>query len=238
MAFREIETAYSEGCPNDLDLRRRLREIRFNDKTYILDVGCGIGKVSYVISQEYPYSTVVGFDISEKNVHKAKNITANSLFLRSNEINMPFRDNCFDIAVSRMSFHHYPDPLMHLSVMHDVLKKDGIYLIIDILPNEGIEDQVLNKIFHDAEAQGVGDGHEKFYTKLEYEKMAIDLDLEIDFQSISKYKVTWQHGYAFHDAIHDAMIKSPMKFRKILEFYSSKTYYSYVMKMVGIILKR
>lgn len=56
----------------------------------------------------------------------------NMSFIRGNILALPFRSGSFDIAVSRLSFHHFPDTRRPMSEMVRVVKAGGRVMLIDM----------------------------------------------------------------------------------------------------------
>jgi ubiquinone/menaquinone biosynthesis C-methylase UbiE len=137
----------------------------------LLDVGCGDGKIARLVKHLYPQSRVVGIDISDAALEKARACPEAVEYLHSNEFSMPFADGTFDYATCRMSIHHYPDVSRHLAEMRRVLKPQGQYLILDCLPPDDDAREVINTVFLCAERQGHGDGHVQFYTAKDYDRL-------------------------------------------------------------------
>lgn len=106
----------------------------------ILDFGCGSGLSISMLSEQIPFATFNGVDISEKAVQTAKKRGFNVLLL--NDSNLPFKDENFDVVVAIFVLHfsisdHYFKEIFR------VLKKTGIFIFNTYNQNKNI---LLSKI--------------------------------------------------------------------------------------------
>jgi ubiquinone/menaquinone biosynthesis C-methylase UbiE len=90
-----------------------------NKKGVILDNGCGVGQ----LSKFFPAEDIVGYDISQGMLDKAKNKL--QYLIQGDSQLLPFRDEVFDIVVCRSLLHHLPNPHTALLEMNRVLKPHG-----------------------------------------------------------------------------------------------------------------
>lgn len=103
-------------------------------KIKILDFGCGIGKLSKLLAQAYPESTVYGYDVSSKSIvsaQKKQKHLQNLVFgSRLSE------KETYDLIVVSNVFHHIKrkDRRETLFRLRDLLKLDGILAIIEHNP--------------------------------------------------------------------------------------------------------
>lgn len=104
------------------------------DKNYknLLDIGCGTG---YLIDRlsSINNSKHTGIDISNNMIEicRSKDIK-NSSFLEMKSTDLKFSDNSFDYITCIHSFHHYDNQLKALEESYRVLKRNGIYLIVEL----------------------------------------------------------------------------------------------------------
>jgi len=102
----------------------------FKDRMRILDVGCGTGFMSMILSELG--HDVVGLDISKGMVRvaiektKRKNVKID--FKLGDAENLPFRDNTFDAVVSRHLIWTLPNPKKAISEFARV-SKDRVVVI-------------------------------------------------------------------------------------------------------------
>ncbi len=100
----------------------------------MLDVGCGIGRLTGPLSERAAY--VVGVDISHNMLQKARqSVTrANVSFVRASASSLPFTEQHFDVIIAIFVLQHIlNDTVFELTLneMLRVLGPGGYILIID-----------------------------------------------------------------------------------------------------------
>ena len=90
-----------------------------------LDVGCGKGRYS-IIAKKYG-GIVVGIDMSNAVFQAKKNFNddLNSIFIRTDINELPFKSETFDYIFSIGVLHHTPDPEKSFKALINYLKKDA-----------------------------------------------------------------------------------------------------------------
>ncbi|MCH8004058.1 MAG: class I SAM-dependent methyltransferase [Nanoarchaeota archaeon] len=91
------------------------------EKSKILDVGCGSGYLGSVLHKKS--KKYVGIDFADER--KVKDF----VFIRTDAINIPFRNNSFDIVICNHVIEHVRDQKKLLHEINRLLKKDGICYI-------------------------------------------------------------------------------------------------------------
>ena len=183
----------------------------------LLDIGCGLGYVARAVKTLSPRGKARELDSSNTVSYEV-----------ADELNLPFENESFDVAVCRYSIHHYPDVVAHLREARRILRPGGTYLVIDPTPEPGNYDDWLNELFITVERST--SGHVKFYTVTEYENFAkaagfrigkiepFDLKLELDT-----------------DRPHYAVIRGmSAAFHRMVAFETQANRFSIVMKAAGI----
>lgn len=119
--------------------RRVAREVASASPTgRVLDVGCGPGQVACLLAEAAPEAKVAGLDVLPEMVELARRrIAARSLGDRVELVvgdvgALPFPDENFDVVVSTLSLHHWPDARGGLAEVHRVLRPGGQAIIYDI----------------------------------------------------------------------------------------------------------
>ncbi|OGV41772.1 MAG: hypothetical protein A2X48_14260 [Lentisphaerae bacterium GWF2_49_21] len=103
--------------------------------SYVLDLGCSSGWLSFEMSECSPSTVFYGIDISTYRVNlfqeqiTARNCQQKMHAASANGENLPFRDDFFDIVVMDEVIEHLQEPGSTLREIKRVLKPDG-YLII------------------------------------------------------------------------------------------------------------
>ncbi len=93
--------------------QRVIGELHLRGNEYVLDAGCGTGKLTQLLLQNLPRGRVVGLDLSRNMVmHARRDLEAEFgdrvQFVAADLIALPFRD-VFDGIFSTASFHWVPD---------------------------------------------------------------------------------------------------------------------------------
>ena len=94
----------------------------------ILDVGCGAGWLEQLLSERVPDGRVVGIDISDEMVRRARrNYVAleNTMFVVGGADEIPWDANFFTRAISVESAYYWPDPARGLREILRVLREGG-----------------------------------------------------------------------------------------------------------------
>lgn len=102
----------------------------------ILDVGCGDGVMIYDLQKMHILEgkcSVVGVDISQKNINVAKKRIKGSQFYVADASNLPFTDNSFDFVYSWMVIEHLLYPVDMVKEIARVMKKDAKCYISTII---------------------------------------------------------------------------------------------------------
>ena len=201
-SFR-VGTYYNKQTRDNMHLELILRCIQVEPGMKILDLGTGSGYLAFPFAEKYKQVEVVGLDIVEKtleeNQRKAELEGINNLcFVSYDGMDFPFDDNSFDIVITRYALHHFPAITDTFREISRVLKKNGIFFLSDPTPND---DDIER--FVDEYMQMKKDGHIKFYTKDEWEKMGNSVDLMYidDFETSIRFPRKKDTALEFDDII-------------------------------------
>jgi SAM-dependent methyltransferase len=94
----------------------------------VLDVGCGAGWLSRILAQAVPEGRVVGMDISDEMVRRARRASSEShnlVFVIGGVDEIPWEAHFFDKAISVESSYYWPRPAEGLRQIFRVLREGG-----------------------------------------------------------------------------------------------------------------
>lgn len=116
----------------------------------VLDVGCGKGKALLLLAQAFPNSLFVGYDISDEGV-EAANMEAAEMGLGN--VRFEKQDAATFNAVEEYDYittfdavHDQAKPEALLNNIHRALKRDGVYLMVDIDAHSEVGDNLEHPI--------------------------------------------------------------------------------------------
>lgn len=97
---------------------------------FLIDIGCSTGYMTKIYGDNL--GTVIGTDIDVNAVNYAKthNTKDNITYQMADSMNLPFSNNCFDIATCSHIYEHVPDPERMISEIYRVLKPNGFCLFL------------------------------------------------------------------------------------------------------------
>jgi SAM-dependent methyltransferase len=94
----------------------------------ILDVGCGAGWLSRILAHRVPQGRVVGMDISDEMIHRAREASVaneNLVFVVGGVNEIPWEANFFMRVISVESSYYWPDPAKGVREIYRVLAEGG-----------------------------------------------------------------------------------------------------------------
>jgi len=146
--FDTVAPRWSELRSQGIDHTTHLQELakRIPAKADLLELGCGSGAL---LSQITPRpGTTIGVDFSQAMLAEAKKVLPKDVELRLGYLeHLPLADESVDIAVAYMVFHHLANPLEALRDTFRVLRRGGVFVIVDLLKHakEEMRDQFADQ---------------------------------------------------------------------------------------------
>ena len=105
---------------------------RINEKSILLDLGCGTGRFSVPMAIHYG-STVIGIDPSDDMLSRAKSDSVRPgrriRFAKGTAEDIPLDDESVDVVFMSMAIHHIQDMQSAVSEIARVLKGGGMLVI-------------------------------------------------------------------------------------------------------------
>ena len=95
----------------------------------VLEVGCGEGYGSYLLSQYV--KKIVGLDIDAETINHASNkyLSQSCTFEIYDGVNIPYKENTFDAVISFQVVEHIHDDMNYISEIHRILKQRSTFII-------------------------------------------------------------------------------------------------------------
>lgn len=130
------------------EFKELTRELNFSKDEIILDIGCGDGLQTILIGKRC--KKIIGIDISEKSIEKAKYLSLHTKERINSEFhcvkieNAEFENEYFDKVFSICVIEHIPNYVDILKEAYRILKKDG-QMIFSVDSLDTIEDELLEK---------------------------------------------------------------------------------------------
>lgn len=112
-------------------VRRMLQELELKDGDKILDLGCGNGYYSYLLTQLPLKLKIIGLDSHVNAIEDAKTKVSGKKvkFIVGAAEKIPFPKNYFDKIIMSEVIEHVRDDIKVLKETKRVLKKDGILVL-------------------------------------------------------------------------------------------------------------
>jgi len=152
-------------------------------KSVVLEVGCGMGTLSYRLSECFDY--VIGLDLSEFGCSKAKTLyrERNIKFIVANAQNMPFKSSVFDSVVISNVLEHLTDSETEIVQREScrVMKAGGQLTVVQpVYVNRSVADKILLLLFASKRDRQI------FYYMRKSLKAARKNNPQVDFHHLAK----------------------------------------------------
>ncbi len=118
-----------------------LAQMEFAPDDKILDIGCGAGWLSDILADKVPQGQVVGMDVADEMVRRARQRyaeRANLMFIVAGVEDIPWDENFFNKIVSVESAYYWPDPAQGSHEMFRVLQPGGEARLLINLYSENV----------------------------------------------------------------------------------------------------
>jgi len=99
--------------------------------TGILDIGCGTGRLLRRIHARWPQASLVGIDLAEGMVSRARQLTPNATIYLASADHIPLQDASVDLVTTTMSFHHWSKQDQGVRESSRVLRPRGFFVLAD-----------------------------------------------------------------------------------------------------------
>lgn len=145
---QQAETLSTSPIFTDRHLVERIKSAaEISKKSRILDIGCGPGIVAAALATEA--KEVIAFDLTPAMIHRTRlrcieaKLT-NVQFVVGHAEKIPLNNTIFDVVMTRLTFHHFSNPVAVSSEIVRVLRPNGKIVIVDIVSSEDPEEAKLH----------------------------------------------------------------------------------------------
>lgn len=117
--------------------RRLLDYLGLPDRSQVLDLGCGTGKLLDRLANHFPDLQGIGVDLSPEMLRQARLANRHRprlIFVRGNAEDLPCGAGQFDAVFNTISFLHYQHPDRVFAEISRVLKPGGKFYLVDYIP--------------------------------------------------------------------------------------------------------
>jgi len=113
-----------------------------NNVETCLDIGCGKGELSFMLSKKS--KKVVAVDLADKMIENARILHPNKNieYICGNILDMEFENDSLDIIITTATAHHLLYEWL-LSFAKDKLKKSGKLIILDLVKAKSLSDYII-----------------------------------------------------------------------------------------------
>lgn len=108
---------------------RYMKAFDIDDKSKILEIGCGPGALAESLLRWYPHSQICGIDRDSNFIAFARGKTPGIEFLEGDAAALTFEDCSFDVTISNTVAEHI-EPSKFYSEQYRVLKENGVCLVL------------------------------------------------------------------------------------------------------------
>ncbi len=108
-----------------------LQNLKIRKNSYILDLCCGTGDFTQIISKIAPESRVIGLDNSVEMLKLAKMKNPQKVFMQGDCTSLPFMENEFDFITIGFGLRNVENRKKAQSEIYRTLKQSGKFLHLD-----------------------------------------------------------------------------------------------------------
>lgn len=135
--FNEI-SAYYDQMNNFISLGTHfiikilaIKSLKITSRASILDLCCGTGDFTRVITKLHPQTKIIGVDFSSQMLKLAKIKNPNGVFIQNDVTNLPFKENEFDYITMSFGLRNIENRSKALNEIYRTLKNNGKFLHLD-----------------------------------------------------------------------------------------------------------
>lgn len=120
---------------NQGSMRWSLRHLNIQDDIHVLDIGCGGGKSTQLLSRKIPNGKIIAIDYSPLSVEYARRVNRIAIEKGQVEVRegdaaqLDFAPQSFELITAFANIHFWPDLPEQLQSIYSLLKPGGSFLI-------------------------------------------------------------------------------------------------------------
>ncbi len=114
--------------------KRLLSYVSLPHPSYVLDLGCGTGRLLNRLAHKFPDLQGTGVDLSPQMLKEARENNRHHprlIYTQGNAECLPFADHQFDAVFNTISFLHYPHPQKVFKEVSRILRPQGKFYLVD-----------------------------------------------------------------------------------------------------------
>lgn len=131
-------------------------EAKLKRGAQVADVGCGFGESTILMAKAYPKSTFVGFDNHAPSIEaankraQAEGVSDRARFRVASASDFPGKD--YDLIACFDCLHDMGDPIGCARHVHEALKSDGTWMIVEPIASDRVEDNLnpVGRVYYGA----------------------------------------------------------------------------------------
>ncbi len=113
-----------------------IKNYALNNKSSVLDIGCGKGYLLFELKKILPDLTISGIDISDYAIKNAKEEVKEFLSV-GDASKLPYKDKQFDLVISNTTFHNFTIDKLFMSLAElERVKKGSSWICVESYRNE------------------------------------------------------------------------------------------------------
>ncbi|NWF61661.1 MAG: class I SAM-dependent methyltransferase [Fischerella sp.] len=126
--------------------KRLLEYVDLPSHSYVLDLGCGTGRLLDRLATHFPDLYGTGLDLSPQMLRVARQKNRHHprlIYIEGKAESLPFANGQFDAVFNTLSFLHYLQPEVVFAEVARVLKTSGRFYLADITLKSQAESQLM-----------------------------------------------------------------------------------------------
>ncbi len=176
--FDKWAVKYEKGVWNKYftkSIKHAVQLANIQKTSKVLDLGCGTGKLSILLTENPFIEQIIGMDISQNMIRQAKykqkyfRLGDKVNFMVGNSNNLNFDNGYFDYVFCLNSFHHYPSQSKVLEEVFRVMKSGGRFILLD-----PFRDNILRKTWAVALKKIFNEDYADYQTKSAIQEMLLN----------------------------------------------------------------